>query len=555
MQRNITKLRLNAQLLTRSLSRTISVQNEPVLSFKKGSSERAELERALESLRKETVTVPVVVGGKEYFCDNFTHQPCPYDHQHKVAKVHLADEVLLKSAIDNALEAREKWDMTPVKERTNIFLKAADLLAGPWRSKILAASMMGQAKTVMQAEIDATCELIDFLRFNSKFAIEMDQIQPTDTDDATNHVIYRGLEGFVAAITPFNFTAISTNLATAPAIMGCVTLWKPTTSATLASWVAYQALLQSGLPDGVIQWVPTESKFMGSVCMQSPHLAALNFTGSTATFKHLWKSIADNVDKYRTFPRIVGETGGKNFHFVHNSAEIESVVGATIRSAFEFQGQKCSACSRMYVPKSKAEEIKRRLVEETNKIEVGAADKFSTFVSAVIDEPAFNRIVRYIDDANRRKNITCLVGGEYSKHTGYFVQPSIYEAHDPRDPMMTEEIFGPVLTIYVYDDSEAEKFLDICNTASVYALTGSIFSQDKAFMELARKKLRHACGNVYLNDKSTGSVVNQQPFGGARLSGTNDKAGSPQYMARWSSPLAVKTAIGDRKTWRYPYMD
>ena len=536
------------------VKRLLSVQNEPVLGFEKGSTERANPEKELDALKKETIAIPVVVGGKEYFSENFTYQICPFDHDVKVAKIHLADVQMLQRAIDDAVEARHEWDLRPVKERANVFFNAADLLAGPWRSKILAASMLGQAKTVIQAEIDATCELIDFLRFNSKFALEMDQIQPTDGADAKNHVIYRGLEGFVAAITPFNFTAISCNLATAPAIMGGVTLWKPATSAALASWVAYQALMQSGLPPGVIQWVPADAQTMGSLCVQSPYLAGLNFTGSTATFRRLWKQVAENLDNYKCFPRIVGETGGKNFHFVHASAETESVVGATIRSAFEFQSQKCSACSRMYIPRSKAAEIKTRLVEETAKIKVGPADNFSTFVSAVIDEPAFNRVSKFIDDANKSSSVTCLIGGTYDKRKGYFIQPTIYEAKNWDDPLMTQEIFGPVLTVHVYDDTDVEKYLEICNS-SVYGLIGSIFCEEESFMKLAQQKLRNACGNIYLNDKSTGSVVNQQPFGGARLSGTNDKAGSPQYMQRWSSPLAVKTAIGHRRTWNYPYMD
>ena len=535
--------------------RTISVANEPVLLFEPGSEDRKNLLSAIEDVKKDVVNIPVVVNGKEHTLENFTYQVCPYEHERKIAKISLADKSLIESAIDGALEAREKWDQTPSKERVSVFLKAADLLAGPWRPKILAACMVGQGKTAVQAEIDAACELIDFWRYNSKFALDIEATQPINAPDANNHVVYRGLEGFVAAITPFNFTAISTNLPTAPTKMGCVSLWKPANSAVLASWYAYQALRECGLPDGIIQWVPSEPEVFGDVAINSEHLAALNFTGSTKTFKYLWQKVAQNIDTYQTFPRIVGETGGKNYHFVHQSADLDSVVGATVRGAFEYQGQKCSACSRMFIPKSKADYIKRRLVEETSKVVVGPADDLKTFVSAVIDEKAFDRVSEYIDHGNKNANVECLIGGSYDKSTGYYVQPTIFETSDLDDKLIREEIFGPVLTIYTYDDAQAEELLETVDKSTSFGLTGSIFSQDASFTELAMQKLRHSCGNMYINDKSTGSVVHQQPFGGARMSGTNDKAGTAGYMMRWTSPLAIKTAVGDRKTWRYPSMD
>ena len=535
--------------------RHISVANEPVLLFEPGSEDRKKLLSAIEEVKKETVNIPVVVNGKEHHLDTSTYQVSPYEHQRKIAKISLADKALIETAIDGALEAREKWDLTPTRERIKVFMKAADLISGPLRSKVLAACMVGQAKTAVQAEIDAACELIDFWRYNSKFALDIEAMQPINTADAKNHVVYRGLEGFVAAITPFNFTAISANLPSAPAKMGCVSLWKPANNAILSSWYAFEALRECGLPDGVIQWVPSDPEVFGEVALNSKHLAALNFTGSTKTFKYLWQKVAQNLDHYRTFPRIVGETGGKNFHFVHPTADLDSVVGATVRGAFEYQGQKCSACSRMFVPASKADYIKQRLVEETSKIAVGPADDLKTFVTAVIDERAFDRIAQYIDHGNSSPNVKCLIGGTYDKSVGYYIQPTVFETSDPNDKLMREEIFGPVLTIFTYEDSKAEEFLDICDQSADFGLTGSIFSQDPSFTELAMKKLRHSCGNMYINDKSTGSVVNQQPFGGARMSGTNDKAGSAGYMMRWTSPLAIKTAVGDRINWRYPSMD
>jgi 1-pyrroline-5-carboxylate dehydrogenase len=535
-------------------SRALNVRNEPVLQYCPGSEEREKLLREVDAVKSRIQEIPIVIGGSEYNTDNVVNQVSPYDHQRIIATSSYASKALIDKAIDNALEAREKWDNTPVMERVKVFLKAADRIATDLRPKINAATMVGQGKNIVQAEVDAACELIDFLRFNSMYALQLDSVQPLNTPDANNQSVYRGLEGFVAAITPFNFTAIAGNLPSAPAMVGNVALWKPSDTSLLSNWIVYQTFIECGLPDGVIQFIPAVGTDFGDVTTESADLAAINFTGSTSTFKTLWRKVSENLDNYRTFPKIIGETGGKNFHFVHPSADLDSVVGGTIRSTFEYQGQKCSACSRMYVPKSKWGYLKQRLIEEVGKVKVGPADDPRVLVSAVIDAPAFKRISAFIDYANNNDSYNLVVGGTYDDSVGYFVQPTIYEVSDPNEKLMKEEIFGPVLTIFVYEDSDAEKMLDIVDKTSPYSLTGAIFSADEKFLALAQRKLRYSVGNMYINDKCTGSVVAQQPFGGARMSGTNDKAGSPSYVMRFCSPLAIKTAIGDRHIWTYPSM-
>ncbi|XP_034609556.1 delta-1-pyrroline-5-carboxylate dehydrogenase, mitochondrial [Trachemys scripta elegans] len=413
----------------------------------------------------------------------------------------------------------------------------------------------GKGKTVMQAEIDAAAELIDFFRFNAKYALELENSQPVSIPISTNSMVYRGLEGFVAAVSPFNFTAIGGNLAGAPALMGNVVLWKPSDAAMLSNFTIYRILLEAGLPPNVIQFVPADGAVFGDTVTSSEHFCGLNFTGSVPTFKHLWKQVSENLDRYRTFPRLAGECGGKNFHFVHSSADVPSVVNGTLRSAFEYSGQKCSACSRLYAPDSLWPQIKAKLLEEHGKIKVGdPAQDFATFFSAVIDDKSFARIKKWLQHAKTSPNLSILAGGTCDDTVGYFVEPCIVESKDPKDPIMEEEIFGPVLTVYVYPEKQYKEILQLIDTTSPYGLTGAVFAQDKHVIQEARTLLRNAAGNFYINDKSTGAIVAQQPFGGARASGTNDKPGSPFYLLRWTSPQAIKETHVPLGDWQYAYM-
>uniref|UniRef100_A0A4W2IM37 Delta-1-pyrroline-5-carboxylate dehydrogenase, mitochondrial n=1 Tax=Bos indicus x Bos taurus TaxID=30522 RepID=A0A4W2IM37_BOBOX len=490
--------------LCRKYISSLQVANEPVLAFTQGSPERDALQKALKELKGRTEAIPCVVGDEEVWTSDVRYQASPFNHGHKVAKFCYADKALLHRAIGAALAARKEWDLKPVADRAQVFLKAADLLSGPRRAEVLAKTMVGQGKTVIQAEIDAAAELIDFFRFNAKFAVELEGEQPLSVPPSTNSMLYRGLEGFVAAISPFNFTAIGGNLAGAPALMGNVVLWKPSDTAMLASYAVYRILREAGLPPNIIQFVPADGPTFGDTVTSSEHLCGINFTGSVPTFKHLWKQVAQNLDRFRTFPRLAGECGGKNFHFVHRSADVDSVVSGTLRSAFEYGGQKCSACSRLYAPRSLWPQIKGRLLEELGGIKVGnPAEDFGTFFSAVID---------------------------------------------------AKEIFGPVLAVYVYPDEEYKETLRLVDSTTSYGLTGAVFAQDKDVLREATELLRHAAGNFYINDKSTGSVVGQQPFGGARASGTNDKPGGPHYILRWTSPQVIKETHGPLGDWRYPYM-
>ncbi|XP_063001232.1 delta-1-pyrroline-5-carboxylate dehydrogenase, mitochondrial [Elgaria multicarinata webbii] len=533
----------------------IEVANEPVLAFMSGSPERAALQKALSDLKGKTEAIPCVVGGEEVWTADIRYQVSPFNHSHKVAKYCYADKDLLNKAIDAAVAARREWDLWPVQERAAIFFKAADMLSGPRRAEILAKTMVGQAKTVIQAEIDAAAELIDFFRFNAKYAVELEGQQPISVAPSTNSMVYRGLEGFVAAVSPFNFTAIGGNLAGAPALMGNVVLWKPSDTAMLSSYTVYKILLEAGLPRNVIQFVPADGPVFGDTVTSSEHLCGVNFTGSVPTFKRLWKQVSENLDRYHNFPRLAGECGGKNFHFVHASADVPSVVSGTLRSAFEYGGQKCSACSRLYAPASLWPRIKAELLEEHREIKVGdPTEDFGTFFSAVIDNKSFERIRKWIKHAETSPNLSILAGGGCDDKVGYFVQPCIIETTDPKDPIMQEEIFGPVLSVYVYPDNQYKEILQLIDSTSPYGLTGAVFAQDKSVIAEATKLLRNAAGNFYINDKSTGSVVAQQPFGGARVSGTNDKPGSPYYILRWTSPQAVKETHAPLGGWKYPYM-
>ncbi|XP_066190521.1 delta-1-pyrroline-5-carboxylate dehydrogenase, mitochondrial isoform X1 [Sylvia atricapilla] len=533
----------------------IQVTNEPVLEFKPGSPERAALQKALAELRGKTEDIPCVIGGEEVWTPTVRYQLSPFNHAHKVAKYCYASKELINKAINAALAARKEWDLKPVQDRAQIFLKAADMLSGPRRAEVLAKTMVGQGKTVIQAEIDAAAELIDFFRFNAKYALELEQSQPLSVDISTNSMVYRGLEGFVAAVSPFNFTAIGGNLAGAPALMGNVVLWKPSDTALLSSYAVYKILLEAGLPPNVVQFVPADGPEFGDTVTSSEHFCGLNFTGSVPTFKRLWKQVSENLDRYRNFPRLAGECGGKNFHVVHSSADVGSAVNGTLRSAFEFGGQKCSACSRLYAPASLWPHIKEKLLEEHGKIKVGdPTQDFGTFFSAVIDDKSFARIRKWLEHARSSPSLTVLAGGGCDDSVGYFVEPCIVESTDPRDPIMREEIFGPILTVFVYPDNRFKEVLELIDTTTPYGLTGAIFAQEKKVIEESRRLLRNAAGNFYINDKSTGSVVAQQPFGGSRISGTNDKPGGPHYILRWTSPQAIKETHVPLGDWRYAYM-
>ncbi|XP_061583955.1 delta-1-pyrroline-5-carboxylate dehydrogenase, mitochondrial [Cololabis saira] len=533
----------------------VEVQNEPILGFKEGSPERAELLKALDSLKGKTEEIPCVVGDEHVWTSDIRYQLSPFNHSHKVAKFCYADKELLNKAILASVAARREWDLKPVQDRAQVLFKAADVLAGPKRAEILAKTMIGQGKTVVQAEIDAAAELIDFFRFNAKHAIELQEQQPLDAGGSTNTMLYRGLEGFVAAVAPFNFTAIGGNLAGTPALMGNVVLWKPSDTAMSASYLVYKVLRESGLPPNIVQFLPADGPVFGDAVTASQHLAAINFTGSVPTFKRLWKQVGQNLDVYRNFPRLAGECGGKNFHFVHSSADIQSVVNGTIRSAFEYGGQKCSACSRMYVPQSTWPKIKQQLLDVLKSVKVGdPVDDFSTFFSAVIDDKSFARIKKWLDHAKSSKNLKVIAGGNCDKQKGYFVEPTIVETTDPQDPIMSEEIFGPVLSVYAYPEKDYKKVLQLIDSTSPYALTGAVYALDQKVIDEAAKVLRNAAGNYYVNDKSTGSIVAQQPFGGARASGTNDKPGGPHYVLRWTSPQVVKKTQLPLTEWKYPYM-
>ncbi|XP_056129966.1 delta-1-pyrroline-5-carboxylate dehydrogenase, mitochondrial [Lampris incognitus] len=533
----------------------VEVKNEPILGFKEGSTERKELLKALGDLKGKTEEIPCVIGDEQVWTKDIRYQLSPFNHSHKVAKFCYADKELLNKAILASVAARREWDLKPVQDRAQILFKAADVISGPKRAEILAKTMIGQGKTVIQAEIDAAAELIDFFRFNAKHAIELEEQQPLDSDGSTNTMLYRGLEGFVAAVAPFNFTAIGGNLAGTPALMGNVVLWKPSDTAMSASYAVYKILRECGLPPNIIQFVPADGPVFGDTITSSEHLAGINFTGSVPTFKRLWKQVAQNLDIYRNFPRVGGECGGKNFHFVHKSADVHSVVTGTIRSAFEYGGQKCSACSRMYVPDTMWPEIKQGLLAIHKQIKLGdPVEDLSTFLSAVIDDKSFARIKKWLDHAKSSPNLTIIAGGNYDDKKGYFVEPTIIETKDPQATIMNEEIFGPVLTVYVYPEKNYKEVLQLIDNTSPYALTGAVFAQDKSVVDEAAKALRNAAGNYYVNDKSTGSIVAQQPFGGARASGTNDKPGGQHYVLRWTSPQVVKQTHVPLKEWKYPYM-
>ncbi|MDG5767830.1 L-glutamate gamma-semialdehyde dehydrogenase [Balneolales bacterium ANBcel1] len=530
-------------------------RNEPYNSYAPGTPEREGLKAAIKRLSSQEVDIPLIIGGEEVRTGDTSPVVMPHNHGHKLGTLHKAGEKEVERAIEAALDARSVWAATPWEERVAVFLKAADLLTGTWRYTINAATMLGQSKTPQQSEIEAVGELADFFRFNAYYLTSVMADQPSSPEGMWNKVEYRPLEGFLFAVTPFNFTAIGVNLPTSMAMCGNVVLWKPATSSIYSNYYVMRLLQEAGLPDGVINFLPGSGPNVGNPVIRSPHFAGLQFTGSEGTFNHLWKSIADNIDKYHSYPRIVGETGGKDFIFVHNSASVEEVTVAALRGAFEYQGQKCSAASRMYVPESFWPGFRESFLKEVAAIKTGDVQDFSTFMGAVIDKKAFDSITGYIDFAREAEDAEIIAGGGYDDSTGYFVEPTVILTTNPRFKTMEEEIFGPVLTIFVYKDDSFEETLKLCNETSPYGLTGAIFAKNRYVLKKMADALRDAAGNFYINDKPTAAVVDQQPFGGARRSGTNDKAGSRQNMLRWLSARSIKETFDPPREWRYPYMD
>ena len=528
--------------------------NEPVVAFAPGSGERASLKAELDRQAGTRVEIPCVVDGKEIYTGRTVEVRMPCDHGHVLATAHLATPELVQSAIDSSVKARAEWAARPWEDRAAVMLRAAELLSGPWRDRLNAATMLGQAKTCHQADIDAACELIDFWRFNVSYLRDMlADLQPPIQPKATwNRLDLRPLEGFVFAVTPFNFTSIALNLPTAPALMGNTAIWKASNTQLLSAWVGYQLLVEAGLPPGVVNLVNGDGADVGDPVLASRDLAGLHFTGSTGTFNHLWRKIGENVGNYRTYPRIVGETGGKDFVVAHPSADPARLAVALLRGAFEFQGQKCSAASRAYIPASLWPEVRDRMVAGMAEMKMGDVRDFSNFVGAVIDERAFRKHESYL--ALAHKTATVVAGGTADDSTGWFVSPTLVQVDDPGHRLMSEEIFGPILSVYVYEDSDWDDILGVVDRTGPYALTGAVFSRDRAAVDQATAALRDAAGNFYINDKPTGAVVGQQPFGGARGSGTNDKAGSPLNLYRWLSPRTIKENLCPPTDWRYSFL-
>ncbi|MCD4848458.1 MAG: L-glutamate gamma-semialdehyde dehydrogenase [Candidatus Aegiribacteria sp.] len=529
--------------------------NERVYSYAKGSSERAEIAKELDRQASAEIEIPLIIGGNEVRTGNTGKVVMPCDHRHVLATYHKAGEKEVNDAIEAAMEAREKWATLSWVERASISLKAADLIAEKYRYLISAATMLGQGKNVYQAEIDAAVETVDFLRFNAWFASQVYSGQPSSTSEQMNRIEYRPLEGFVFTVSPFNFTAIASNLNMSVALMGNVTVWKPATTSLLSSYYLMKIYREAGLPDGVINFIPGRGSLIGEHVLAHPGFSGLHFTGSNATFNSLWKKVADNLSVYRNYPRLVGETGGKDFIFVHKSANPDEVTTAIVRGAFEYQGQKCSAASRAYIPESMWSSVRGDLEDMISNIKVGDVMDNSNFVNAVIDEKSFDNIMNYIELARKSDSAEIITGGTGDKTKGYYIYPTVILTEDPGFITMREEIFGPVMTIYVYPEEDYEKTLNICNETSPYALTGAVFSRDRYAFVTACRILRYAAGNFYINDKPTGAVVGLQPFGGARASGTNDKAGGPLNLIRWVSPRTIKETFLPAADFRYPFMD
>ena len=528
--------------------------NEPVLSYAPGTAEREEVLATYNSMYNSKIDVPMYIGSEKIMTDNTSNITPPHDHQHVIGQFSYAEESHVKKAIDAALESREAWANMPWEQRVSIFLKAAELLAGPFRARINAATMLAQSKNVFQAEIDAACELIDFFKFNAEYVTELYQEQPESAPGMWNRLEHRPLEGFVFAITPFNFTSICANLCAAPAMMGNVVVWKPANTQVYSAKVIMELFQAAGLPDGVINMITVKGPVAGDVIFKHKDFAGLHFTGSTGVFRHLWKEIGNNIANYRTYPRIVGETGGKDFIIAHKSAVAEEVATGISRGAFEYQGQKCSAASRAYIPSNIWSEVKKQIIEDVSSFKMGSPEDPANFINAVISETSFDKIASYIDYAKQAKDAEIITGGTYDKSKGYFIQPTIIVTTNPKFKSMCEEIFGPIITIYIYDEENWEETLELVDTTSEYALTGAIFSVDRYAIDHAMKALENAAGNIYINDKPTGAVVGQQPFGGARGSGTNDKAGSILNLLRWVSPRTIKETFVPPTDYRYPFL-
>lgn len=529
--------------------------NEPVWDYEPGSKGRERLKEAIKKMKGESVDIPMYIGGEEIRTGNTIDIRPPHEISAVLGKFHKGDASHVSKAIEAALDAHASWSATTWENRAAIFLKAAELISTKYRAEMLAATMLGQSKNAYQGEIDAICELIDFLRFNVYFLNEIYRQQPISGPGVHNRMEYRALEGFVLAVTPFNFTAIGGNLPTSAALCGNVVVWKCAHTQVYSAQLFMRILMEAGLPAGVINLVFADGPAVGEVCFNHPEFAGIHFTGSTGVFNSMWKQIGANTHLYKSYPRIVGETGGKDFVVVHPSADVDVVVTALCRGAFEFQGQKCSAASRAYIPKSMAGRIKEKMAGQIKTMKMGTVEDFTNFINAVIDEKSFDKLKKYIDDARASSDVEIIVGGTCDKSKGYFIEPTVLEAKDPRYQTMCEELFGPVLTLWVYEDDQFEQTLDLVNTTSPYALTGSILSRDRAAVELATQKLRDCAGNFYINDKPTGAVVGQQPFGGARKSGTNDKAGSILNLYRWLNARIIKETFVPPIDYRYPFME
>ncbi len=529
--------------------------NEPVRNYAPGSAEKASLKKQLDAFLSDQAEIPLVIGGREVRTGSLGKAVCPHDHGHVLATFHKAGAAEVAQAVEASQAAWTSWSEMPWEQRAAVFLKAADLLAGPWRDRVNAATMLNQSKTVYQAEIDAAAELIDFWRYNATFMRQLYTEQPASAPGIWDQSEYRALEGFVFAVSPFNFTSIAGNLPTAPAMMGNVALWKPASTSVFSGHVIMQLLIEAGLPAGVINFLPGSGGTVGDPVLASPDLAGIHFTGSTGVFQGMWRTIGGNIERYKSYPRIVGETGGKDFVFAHPTADIEALVVALVRGSFEYQGQKCSAASRAYVPKSLWPRVKEQLADMVGSLKMGSPLDFRNFMSAVIDRGSFTTQTEAIARARASSDATVLCGGGADDSTGYFVEPTVIVADDPRYETMQVELFGPVLTIHVYDDNRVDETLTLCDTTSPYALTGAIFAQDRGALVHMSNALRHSAGNFYLNDKPTGAVVGQQPFGGARASGTNDKAGSVWNLLRWTSQRSLKETFVPAKDYRYPHMD
>jgi 1-pyrroline-5-carboxylate dehydrogenase len=528
-------------------------RNEPVQDYAPGSPERKELQARLEQMKAERLEIPCVIGGEEVTTGDTFEAVTPHDKAHVLAAVHKAGPAEVEKAIAASAEAWEDWHRLPWEERAAVFLRAAELLAGPWRSTLVAATMLNQSKTAHQAEIDAACEVIDFWRFNVEFMVRIYEEQPVSSPGVWNRMEYRPLEGFVFAISPFNFTAIGANLISSPALMGDVVLWKPASTAAYSSYWTLKLLEEAGLPSGVVNFLPGSGAAVGDPVLASEHLAGVHFTGSTEVFHSIWKTVGENIGRYRNYPRIVGETGGKDFIVAHPSADVDAVATAILRGSFEYQGQKCSAASRVYAPSNLWPELRERLVEEVGTISMGDVSDFSNFMGAVIDDKSFARQREAIEHA-RGNDAEVIAGGGTDDSEGYFVEPTVIQTKDPRDRLMQEEFFGPIVTTYVYPENEWEQTLELVDGTAPYGLTGAIFSQDRTAIDEAQETLRYAAGNFYVNDKPTGAVVGQQPFGGSRASGTNDKAGSMWNLIRWVSPRTIKETFVPAQDYRYPFL-